>query len=179
MITTFEEIKKHLGYTTTVNDDRIKAMLADGFELQILDWLNNYFIDSRIQYGSGNMVFSADDKTITDTGAQFVTDHFAKGTYYISGSYENDGFIEVLEVAETQLSLATKPVDEDHDEWIDIYRVRFPNALKGLIARAIGERLNKSAGVTSETVGSVARSFADGFSSELREEFAQYRRPFK
>lgn len=176
MITTKEEIKEALGITDTADDSRISAILNQGIEAQVLNSLNRRFTSDKIYYSSTTLAFDNSNKQITDSSAEFVTDHFITGWIYIDGSYHNDGYKEVTTVEETALTLAKAPVEEDTDEIITIYQVKFPSQLKGIIARMIGEILNSNEGISAESIGSVSRTYMGKFSDSLKQELSGMRR---
>jgi len=179
MIATQTQIKAYLNITTTTYDAQITAVLAQGAEKAFLEYLNNNFLHYKVTYSSSTIVFDADNDKITDTNAEFVTDHFIVGYIYVDGSYHNDGYHNVSVVAETELTIATTPVAEDTGEGMDIYLVKFPLMLTGLFAECVGEILFKEKGIKSESIGSHSVTFMDGISKELKEKLNVYKRVYK
>ena len=180
MITTSTEVKARLGIIATTYDTRISALI-DECELEFIHETQNKFFNPYIIYQSSETVFAASAKTITCANAEFTDtdEEFLAGWYFVTGSVHNNGWHQVASVAETVLTLADSPVDEDSGKFITIRKADFPDQLKSIIADMIGEKLTKEGdamGIRSESLGSHSITYEDGYSSSLSKRINKYKK---
>jgi len=148
---------------------------------------NNYFQTDL--YLQDDMEFDGSARTITADTA-WASEGFADGDeVYVYHSYRNDGYYEVLSIADTVMTLVTGStvVQEYSGRSILVSVVQWPAALKLVAAQMVKYELDdrpaRSADVTSRSLGPWSESYASqgrtdtpfGYPSAIIDQLSDYR----
>ena len=166
MIASKTEIKALLEMMTTTNDDLINRLIPI-IEDDIRQYCNNAFLNSNVYMQSGDIVFthnstSADTIAFDGSGDGFVDSQFKAGeTIQVLGSYNNDNFFEIeslTSVLMTLYSTSSRPhfdelITEDESVLIRLSQIKYPKALKSIVAQMVNYKLTTyDYSVSGETV---------------------------
>lgn len=174
MIATLTEVKNILGISLsdTSNDSRI-AVLGNIIEEEIHDICKNHFIrdidiDNSKYLGSNTISFESSTNKILDSSNSL--DRFIVGnTIKVIGSLENDGiyYVKTVDSGGAFLTIDTdygSIVDEVVGEYVGVYKLWYPKALKFPYSAMINYKLSKDSikidkGIQSEKVDDYSVSF--------------------
>ena len=180
MITTASEVKARLNITSSDYDTWIGAIL-DEVELEFIKLTGNKFLNNKVSYSNSQVTFTNSTGIIACANALLSTnEYFVTGWYFVEGSVHNDGWKQITNVSETELTSATTLVDEDAGYNIKIQKADFPDNVKSVLALMVGERLQrdyKATGIRSESIGSYSVTYEDGYSKDLMKKINNYRSP--
>ena len=167
MISDLTEIKSILNIEVDSYDQQILNLMKP-VQSDILNYCHNWFLVKEIYYQSSDLVFTNvanNPDTITESGIDFEDKGFYSGEHIaVVGSILNDGVYKVATVATGILTLNMEEnlLDEDNDEYVTLYRVNFPPAVKMAYARIIGNYINTTLGpdVKSEKIGDYSMTYS-------------------
>lgn len=143
MLCTVEESKTILR-RDDYDDDNTHEVLLRYAQADLVEYLDNYFVDSLITYRSGSLSFvPGEPDTIIDADDQFVAKGFTSGDVVIEWAHANTGIHEVASVSASTLTLSSDNElvamsynDADHPiRQVKISRVNWPKALKLVCAK--------------------------------------------
>jgi Protein of unknown function (DUF2742). len=183
-IATKAEVKSilQIAEAVTTYDSFITALIPLIQDFIVFDHCKNDFRIDNIYVLSSDISFVSSSKKIIDSvNAPFVDAAFYAGMdILVVGSYHNDGIYSIATsgLAAGELTLNESLIDEDENQFIEIYKVKFPAALKRTVAKMIQYDMNKKnfEGIASESLGSHSISFSGNYPQTLLDELNAYRK---
>lgn len=184
---TLTDVKTILGITDNSKDALITYLLPivrDKFH----GYTKNYFLNYWQQYTSARLRFvSATSKIeIIDTGSiyNFNSVGLTKGFYKITGSANNDGTLEVIEVSDYYLKVSNEKLLNDENttvngNYVIITKIHYPDGLAIPVANYINAIISDKTGglIQSESLpGGYSVTYRD-FDNLLELYFKEYRLP--
>ena len=193
MIATLAEVKQLLSITVTTSDALITAMIPM-VQSTIIDYTKNNFEivpsdGSKIHKLTGliineaegsNFLFNATDKKITaPSSLNLETYGFAIGDdISIKGSSRNDGVYSVAAVSANIITVNEELITETTVNYVVVRHVKFPKALKIVVAQIIKSWMNESQhqGVASKSLGDYSESYFNELPKQTLTALNSYRR---
>ncbi len=164
-ITTLSEVTAFLQLTTSAHDTIISLLIPEVQE-RVAEICNTVF--STGIYVEGAVHWDATNNLVIMSGGNFLAHGFATDDdIYISGSYRNDGYHQILSAATTELEIvsATTVVDELSGATVLIEVCKWPKGIKPIVAGMIRydyEMRPGLQGLTSERIGDYSASWDAG-----------------
>jgi len=178
------EVKTYLGVTASTHDAIISLLIPE--VQQRLTEICNTAFESGV-YISGSFTWNTSSNAIVQSAGNFLGQGFANGDdIYVSGSYRNDGYHEVLTAGTTSVTIvsSTTIVDELSGASVIVTGVKWPTGIKAAFSALVkydySVRMNQM-GVQSESVGDYSVSYGTpgiyGYPDELIRGLAYWQRP--
>jgi hypothetical protein len=183
----------YASYSYNEYDDRINALLPQ-VEYDVCDYLNNWFIDEQTEYPSGDFKLIAragsSHPCITDTvNAKFIVYGFQTGMdITLTNTKRNAGIYHISSAAASKIKLSSGDTllqecstDQYGERVIQLNRIKWPPALKRIIAQLIWININrvKDSDIQSKSLGPSSVTYASvsegGYSPALMEALNKFK----
>jgi len=167
MIATLEEIKAILNITGSTYDDLINSLIPVT-QNNLVDLLNNYFIDKRL-YVSGTFTFTNTTNVISN-GSNFTDEFSAGDDIYICESINNDSVLTINTLTDTEITINSiytlvDELESKQPDTVYIFKVNFPAGLKipfsMMIQYGMKQMVSSSSGLKSEKIGNYSYTNGD------------------
>jgi len=152
MILTLSELKIILQIDDNTQDDLFELQLQI-LEDAIVDYTNNLFEDDNT-IETITASFDATLKTITAKNSfDFVKNYYMVGDQIrVIGSRKNDAVYSIKSVVNNIIEVNEDLIDEDNDLNITIFALKYPKALKQIVADMVNYNVNRNKLVDSESI---------------------------
>lgn len=158
MIATLAEIKLLLQISDTTYDTLL-ALEIECVQNFIMNYCKNSFLNGFVK-SYDTLVFTGN--SITSSENLFLTDKFLTGSYKITGSDFNDGWVTVSNVQAGTLTVSETLRSETCTNEVSLYLVDFPKELKMVMAKMVGFGIWNKLGIQSESFSRYSVNYGSG-----------------